>query len=98
MFGHGEVTQMVRASGWPDGANLLFFITIVREFTGISLAEAKDHLDWLRGGEDVLLATPGTVQSAALVAKLLRYAVVHHTVVEPAEPGAAADRGLSSDS
>jgi hypothetical protein len=88
---------MIRASGWPDGANLMFFITIVREFTGVSLAEAKDFLNRLRGGEEVLLAPYNPDLSAALVAKLLRYGVVRHAAAEPAEPIATPDRGPNSD-
>jgi hypothetical protein len=46
---------VVRASGWREGMNPMFFIMIVREFTAVSLAEAKSYLDRLRAGETLEL-------------------------------------------
>jgi hypothetical protein len=67
---------MVRAVGWHDGMDSMAFIMIVREFTAVTLAEAKGLLDRVRRGEAVDLCPyePGT--SAAFAEKLLRYSVV----------------------
>ena len=84
---------MVRASGWRDGMNAMFFITIVREFTGVSLAEAKSFLDRLRAGDQLDLHPYQTGQSAAFAEKLLRFGVVERAEVAEAEGGAVADGG-----
>jgi hypothetical protein len=84
---------MVRASGWRDGMNAMFFITIVREFTAVSLVEAKAYLDRLRDGEQLDLHPYQAGQSVAFAEKLLRFSVVERAEVADAEPGAAADGG-----
>lgn len=71
----------------------MFFITIVREFTAVSLAEAKGYLDQLRAGEELVLVPYQRGQSAAFAEKLLRFGVVERAEVADAEPGAAAADG-----
>lgn len=72
---------MVRVSGWRDGMNMLSFVTIVREFTGVSLAEAKAYFDRLQAGEELELVPGVAGQAAAFAAKLLRYGVVERAEV-----------------
>jgi hypothetical protein len=72
---------MVRAGGWHDGMDSMAFITIVREFTAVNLAEAKGFLDRVRRGEAVDLWPYEPDTSAALAEKLLRYSVVEQAEV-----------------
>ena len=67
---------MVRVTGWRDGTNVMSFITIVREYTAVTLAEAKSLLDRLRAGESLELQPYQPGQSSALAEKLLQFGVV----------------------
>ena len=87
---------MVQVAGWPAGANVMSFIMIVREFTAVTLAEAKSYLDRVQAGETVDLRPEQPGQSAALAQKLLRFGVVSRAVVQDAEPSVAPDRPRSS--
>jgi hypothetical protein len=77
---------MVRASGWHHGMNAMFFITIVREFTAVSLAEAKSFLDRLQAGDQLDLHPYQSGQSALFAEKLLRFGAVERAEVADAEP------------
>ena len=72
---------MVRMNGWREGADVMQFITIVREFTGRSLDEAKEYCDRVRNGETIVLSTNLTDQSKAFAARLLDSHIVNHADV-----------------
>ena len=79
---------MVRVSGWPAAANVMSFVMIVREFTGVSLADAKAYLDRLRAGETLDLRAYQPERAAAFAEKLLRFGVVERAEARNAETGA----------
>src|SRR5260221_12394211 len=80
--------ERVRVSGWPEGANPMHFIIIVREFTAVGLAEAKAYFDRLRAGESLVLVPYRPDQASAFAAKLLHFnAVQMAEVTQPPRPG-----------
>jgi hypothetical protein len=91
-----EDALMVRAAGWPDGANPIFFIAIVREYTAVSLADAKNYLDRLRAGETLDLRPYQPDQSAAFVEKLLQFGVVERAEVADTDSIVTPDRPSAS--
>jgi ribosomal protein L7/L12 len=68
--------NQVRVAGLPEGANPMHFIMIVREFTGVGLAEAKAYLDCLTAGESLVLVPYESGKASAFVEKLLRFKAV----------------------
>jgi hypothetical protein len=78
---------MVRVSGWPDGASGASFVIIVREFTGVSMADAKAYLDQVKAGETLELLPDEPVRSAALAEKLLRFRTVARAEYRDNETG-----------
>lgn len=74
---------MIRVSGWEEGMNSMHFIMIVREFTAITLAEAKTVLDQIREGACVELTPYEPGQSQAFADKLRNWQVPLHVEVLP---------------
>jgi hypothetical protein len=72
---------MVRAIGWHDGMNPMTFIMIVREFTAVNLAEAKDLLDRVRRGEAIDLRPYEPGRAEAFAEKLLLFSAIDRAEV-----------------
>ncbi len=76
---------VLRIGGWPDKANVLWFIHLAREFSGTDLKTAKEWLDRLRAGAPLDLTPLNPEHTRTFGEQLLRYGVVHHAELVASE-------------
>jgi ribosomal protein L7/L12 len=81
----GERNGVVRITALQQGAQAIYVIMVIREFTAMSLAEAKQCLDRLESGQIVELKMLQNLPAAGFAAKLNQWGAVAQVVPQAPE-------------